>query len=569
MIEGVFNNVKQKARVSEIEKIKSFYKLLIVASLVVGMLLIGYTIVSRDIQKISTSQLYDTAINMKKLQLRNMTGLVMNHLDSIINRYEETLLNDISFIKDSLKEAANIFEVEEKEQIIHHVQLLSQEYYCLEFTIWNQDNNQLEVAFLNGDKTEISKDLDTYLSEASLYETHNINATNQKIVFKVHDLSCFEEIRNRVLTQIDSINTNEMIFKFIKLEQAVNQNSNPNYFGYYVTNETDQTKYLYLDSTDLNGKYLLKEMQEALDETDEYFGISYHEGEFGKGNHLIYATTYDKIPWVLTVTLSLEELMDGTAQLIDEYEKTNQNRLKIAEGISMIMILLSFTCGAMLLEYHKSKEVTVEKRRNEMVSEHNKLMLFKQEQINQIAHDIKNHLISIKGLISADDSHPAIKYIDSVYEDLNHLSQTIITGHRLFDIILNDKISDMKNLNITFEKEIEKVSLDFIDDKDLTIILTNLLDNAIESCKDSEKKHIKLQLYTFNQSYLTLKITNSCDKPPVIKKGKLISQKFKKDIHGYGVKNIERSVSQYSGMSMWEYDEVTKEFKFTVMIPYV
>ena len=49
-----------------------------------------------------------------------------------------------------------------------------------------------------------------------------------------------------------------MVFKFIKLEQAVNQNSNPNYFGYYVTNETDKTKYLYLDSTDLNGKYLLK-----------------------------------------------------------------------------------------------------------------------------------------------------------------------------------------------------------------------------------------------------------------------------------------------------------------------
>ena len=55
-------------------------------------------------------------------------------------------------------------------------------------------------------------------------------------------------------------------------------------------------------------------------------------------------------------------------------------------------------------------------------------MLFKQEQINQIAHDIKNHLISIKGLILADDSHHAIEYIDSVDQDLNHLSQTIITG---------------------------------------------------------------------------------------------------------------------------------------------
>ncbi|MEE0881709.1 MAG: GHKL domain-containing protein, partial [Turicibacter sp.] len=96
-----------------------------------------------------------------------------------------------------------------------------------------------------------------------------------------------------------------------------------------------------------------------------------------------------------------------------------------------------------------------------------------------------------------------------------------------------------------------------------------LLDNAIESCKNGEKKYIKLQLYTFNESYLTLKITNSCNKPPLTKKGKLISQKLKKDIHGYGVKNIERSVLQYSGMSMWEYDEVTKDFKFTVMIPYV
>ena len=62
-----------------------------------------------------------------------------------------------------------------------------------------------------------------------------------------------------------------------------------------------------------------------------------------------------------------------------------------------------------------------------MVSRHNKLMLLNRNRLID-AHDIKNHLISIKGLILADDSHHAIEYIDSVYEDLNHLSQTIITG---------------------------------------------------------------------------------------------------------------------------------------------
>ena len=64
-----------------------------------------------------------------------------------------------------------------------------------------------------------------------------------------------------------------------------------------------------------------------------------------------------------SVTLfQLEELMDGTAQLIDEYEKTNQNRLKIAEGISMIMILLSFTCGAMFSSIINQKESQYKER---------------------------------------------------------------------------------------------------------------------------------------------------------------------------------------------------------------
>ena len=86
-----------------------------------------------------------------------------------------------------------------------------------------------------------------------------------------------------------------------------------------------------------------------------------------------------------------------------------------------------------------------------------------------------------------------------MYDDLGKLSNTIVTGHQLMDVILNEKLSLIKKGNIHFDYKIERVNLSFINDKDLTILLTNLLDNAIESCQQSENKEIEFQVYTFNE----------------------------------------------------------------------
>lgn len=36
---------------------------------------------------------------------------------------------------------------------------------------------------------------------------------------------------------------------------------------------------------------------------------------------------------------------------------------------------------------------------------------------------------------------------------------------------------------------------------------------------------------------------------------------------GYGVRNIERVASSYSGMTLWKYDESSLEFQHTVTLP--
>ena len=125
----------------------------------------------------------------------------------------------------------------------------------------------------------------------------------------------------------------------------------------------------------------------------------------------------------------------------------------------------------------------------------------------------------------------------------------------------------MKKENVTFKRQFETASLEFIEDKDLVIILTNLLDNAIESSMKSEKKSIEFSLYILNGSYVVLKVINSCDEAPLVRKGQLITKKDNQEIHGYGVKNIQRVVKRYNGMTMWEYSEIDKQFKFLITIP--
>ena len=97
--------------------------------------------------------------------------------------------------------------------------------------------------------------------------------------------------------------------------------------------------------------------------------------------------------------------------------------------------------------------------------------------------------------------------------------------------------------------------------------ITNLLDNAIESCERSDEKFINFQIYTFNGSYLIVKVINSCTKEPLVDKKRLISQKRDLDVHGYGIKNLERVTKFYNGMTMWEYDSDTFQFQFIITIP--
>jgi sensor histidine kinase regulating citrate/malate metabolism len=75
------------------------------------------------------------------------------------------------------------------------------------------------------------------------------------------------------------------------------------------------------------------------------------------------------------------------------------------------------------------------------------------------------------------------------------------------------------------------------------------LDNAIDACKRIEQndKWILLQI-EIQKNFLFIKISNSIDEMPVMKKGIPVSTKQNKKRHGYGLKSVERIVNKYNGV---------------------
>lgn len=108
--------------------------------------------------------------------------------------------------------------------------------------------------------------------------------------------------------------------------------------------------------------------------------------------------------------------------------------------------------------------------------------------------------------------------------------------------------------------------MSFIADNDLTSIFNNLLDNAVDATKRSSTKEISLAINSFG-SMMTVDLSNSCDIPPTLKNGKLVSTKKDQELHGYGFKSISKALKKYDGDIEWYYNEKDKTFNISIIFP--
>lgn len=198
-----------------------------------------------------------------------------------------------------------------------------------------------------------------------------------------------------------------------------------------------------------------------------------------------------------------------------------------------------------------------DKRYFEIIEQSNKDMRI-------FSHDIKNHLTQIRNLETTEEVR---KYIDSVFPQLEKFSFIGVSKNKMLDLIISKYATLCEGKNIKFYVDVKTANLSYISDADLSGLMNNLLDNAVEAAEKAENPFIDMRIFSKNNMYDGLVIKNGSAVSPKTENGELKTTKSNKKIHGMGSKSIKKTVKKYGGVYGWKYDEDLKIFETDIVFP--
>ena len=212
--------------------------------------------------------------------------------------------------------------------------------------------------------------------------------------------------------------------------------------------------------------------------------------------------------------------------------------------ISIVIMVITFDQYATSIESDNIKNMEIFQR---------KLLSHQYEEIKEAyinmrgwRHDYHNHLQAMKAYLYMNELKELDEYLFKLEKDLDEVDNLVKSGNLMMDAILNSKITIMMNYNINVDfKAIlpEKIK---IADVDLCVMVSNLLENAIEACLKipQEQRFIRVFSEVYGSQFY-LSIQNSAMENLDFNAQNYISNK--RGEHGFGMKRVQLLVDKYNG----------------------
>lgn len=180
-------------------------------------------------------------------------------------------------------------------------------------------------------------------------------------------------------------------------------------------------------------------------------------------------------------------------------------------------------------------------------------------------HEFDNQLFAIKSMAELGNLEEIQSYIHNLQESMPSIQQEIDTRHVIINAILNAKNSEMQSKKILFVIKYNDLSKIAIHNVDLVVLLSNLLNNAVEACEKASKKIIKMK-FAVEDNQIILSIKNTIAEMPIENGGTFITSKTMEPTeHGIGLKNVEEVIEKYNGSYVIDYND--KMFGISIIIP--
>jgi hypothetical protein len=230
--------------------------------------------------------------------------------------------------------------------------------------------------------------------------------------------------------------------------------------------------------------------------------------------------------------------------IVDYRSSGNQSLFYLAETVGIIFIsivvFLYYDTTVSFYEYRHRQELSELRSRDDM--KYYRTVKSNLETLLALDHDMVRHTAVLERLIKNGEYAEALQYISSfdasVKTALAGRTGFVNTNDPVIGAILYDRLQRAGELGVETELNIRIPDKVAVDGTDLTVIIGNTLDNALEALallpSDSERT-LRINLSQFDY-YFFYEISNSFDE-----------SKRKKTRRSYGLRNVEAAVDKYGG----------------------
>ena len=234
---------------------------------------------------------------------------------------------------------------------------------------------------------------------------------------------------------------------------------------------------------------------------------------------------------------------------------SEQKTLPLDENLVGTWIILSMVLMFAILFYRVNRQREMEseiarlkQEQAEIVERDYQALRRTYEGNAKLYHDLHNHIEAIYQCLLQGDTEEAARYCEDLRTPVREISQTVWTGDKALDYLISSKMALAEQEQIKTKVNIEYPHNTNIRSVDLTTILGNLLDNALEAAQAAPDglRFLNLTIRRIN-AMLIIKVENGYGHDLKREDGKLLTTKSNRAFHGWGLKSVQTAADRYDG----------------------
>lgn len=231
--------------------------------------------------------------------------------------------------------------------------------------------------------------------------------------------------------------------------------------------------------------------------------------------------------------------------------------------LAVANIAILYLIGAIEKNTHQAQENVI--LHQQMDIQTNNILALERSYRNQrqATHEHKSQLQTIQGLLARGDVPSAEEYLQQLQETQTERIFTVNSHHPIVDAVLNQKYQTANDLDIDFDIQVNDLSQIAIRTESLVVLLSNLVDNAIEACcRIPNDRTIECRILSGDTLFISIRNTSV---PIAIINDEIPTSKTPAMEHGFGLPQIKTILEQLKAEYAFSYE--SGWFEFVAEIP--